>query len=136
MRRLLIAIAAVALLGAASGCLESGVARLPQRSDILITTGDVDWNYEALGFIVVQQTRCAPCANLEASYEHLSETIKEEFRKHAKDLGATAVINVQYSVAAMGLLDMVVIHGTAVKPTGAGAKLIPHDLPVIEVPAT
>ncbi len=129
--RMLITLAALAAVVLVSGCIQSGVARLPQRSDILVTTGDVEWNYEALAFIEVQQQRCAPCANLETSYEHLSETIKEDFRKHAKDLGATAVINVRFAVAPMPLFDFVSVVGTAVKPTGAAASVVPEDLPTV-----
>jgi len=148
MHRILFLAAAVALLVVTAGCLQSGVARLPQRSDLLITTGDVEWNYESLGFIEVQQVRCAPCSNLEASYEHLSETIKEDFRKHAKDLGATAVINVHYQtmhggpvamqvcVSGPTFFDFVKVVGTAVKPTGAGASVVPEDLPATPTPAS
>lgn len=119
----------------ATSCVQSGVARLPQRSDILVTTGDVEWNYEALAFIEVQQVRCAPCGNLETSYEHLSESIKEEFRRHAKDLGATAVINVRYQALAVFLTDHVRVIGTAIKPSGAASREVPSDLKTVRVAA-
>ena len=133
-RPFLLAVALFTLVFASS-CLQSGVARLPQRSDILVTTGDVEWNYEALAFIEVQQIRCSPCGNLETSYEHLSESIKEEFRKHAKDLGATAVINVRYQAVAVTLLDSVRIIGTAIKPSGAANNVVPDELPTVKVAA-
>ncbi len=129
-RPILLAAAALTLTFATS-CLQSGVARLPERSDILVTTGDVEWNYEALAFIEVTQIRCAPCGNLETSYEHLSESIKEEFRKHAKDLGATAVINVRYSAVPVLLTDHVRVIGTAIKPTGDAKNEVPTELPTV-----
>ncbi len=133
MPRKLLFTATLFSIAFAASCVQSGVARLPARSDILVTTGDVEWNYEALAFIEVQQVRCAPCGNLETSYDHLSETIKEDFKKHAKDLGATAVINVKFMVMGSGLHDIVVVIGTAVKPTGTAQNVLPKDLKTISV---
>ena len=136
VRRATFVLSVLSLAVLVSGCVQSGVARLPQRSDILVTSGDVEWNYEALAFIEIQQARCAPCGNLETWYEHLSESIKDEFRKHAKDLGATAVINVRYAVAGAPLFDFVRVIGTAIKPTGAAASIVPKSLPVVRAETT
>ena len=133
MPRKLLLTATLFSVAFATSCVQSGVARLPERSDILVTTGDVEWNYEALAFIEVRQTRCAPCGNLETAYDHLSETIKEDLKQHAKDLGATAVINVQFMVLPTGLHDVVVVIGTAIKPTGSAHNVLPQQLKTIKV---
>ena len=132
---LVTALTATVALTSATSCLQSGVARLPARTDVLITTGDVEWNYEALAFIEIVQVRCAPCGNLETAYEHLSESIKDEFSRHAKDLGATAVINVHYGAVSLGLTDQVRVIGTAIKPTGVAENIIPTELRTVSVEA-
>lgn len=127
MKKLLILIPLVALV-ALSGCAWNAVSRVPNPSDIYMTTGDLkDGDYEPLGMVGAMRIGLSfSCLGvLPPLYPQFGPQVQnalyEQIAKEAKKLGANGVINIGVSVTPSplipGLLWIPIVHvsGMAVK---------------------
>jgi len=114
LKRLLVSLSLVAAL-ATPGCAYYGQAKLP--TDFFVTTGDLGSKpYQPVALVESRQMLCTPCGlTLEAAYDKIEASLKEELITKAKAAGANAIIDLKYEVMNLQFMSMVVLRGTAVK---------------------
>ncbi len=93
-----------------SACTSYGVARLPSRNTLFVSTadeepfiakGDLSYPYQPVGFVEVSSIECAPCAgDMKGVYKTLEKKLNKELvQKAQREMGADAVIDLEWSAA-------------------------------------
>jgi hypothetical protein len=116
MKRFAIALAAVAMC-TMTGCAHFGTAKLPDRAEFFVTTGDLSAkDYQPVALVQSESQICTPCGlTLEGAYEKLEASLKDDVIAKAKALGANGIINMSYRVIPIPGMSMITVTGLAVK---------------------
>lgn len=127
MKKVLI-LASLALLLAMTGCAWEAVSRVPDKSDIYMTTGDLkDGGYTPLGMVSAMRFDLAfSCLGVLPPLfpmfgPRVQDALYEQIAKEAKKIGANAVINISTMATPTPLIPgliwipVVVVNGMAVK---------------------
>jgi hypothetical protein len=109
------------------GCASWGIARLPSKQQLFVSTspedgfvlsGDLDYPYQPLGYVAVDSVEFTPCSFLDPlkqAYRSLEKVLSDKLVEKAKnEMGADGVINVTWT-AAPSVLTYVTVRGLAVK---------------------
>ncbi len=107
------------------------VAKLPSHEDIFVTSGDIPFSYEPIGFIRVKKYGFKLLWYVTIVGVDLDEAINKLLIKRAREMGAEGIINVEYKyeVSPSKIYEQIVIIGTivpSVTATGLAVKLKPE----------
>ena len=110
----LIVVASVALLG---GCSHFGQASLPPKTEFFVTTGDMaNTDYQPVALVASDRMICSPCGlTLDAAYEEIEESLKNDLIDKAKAAGANGVINLGIMIMPMPGFSTVRASGLVIK---------------------
>ena len=92
------------------------VAKLPSQEDIFVTSGDIPFSYEPIGFIRVKKYGFKLFWYITMVEVDLDEAINKLLIKKAREMGAEGIINVEYkcSVSPSTVYEQIAVIGTII----------------------
>jgi len=94
---------------ALAGCASWGIARLPSKETLFVSSGSEDaficrgelsYPYQPIGIVELSAMDCAPCAgDMPGKYKSVEKYLNQQLVEKAKrEMGADAVIELKWSV--------------------------------------